>query len=169
MPKTNLVADRLSSCRAFREAPGGNEERAAFVEEVKGCALCLSWKGDHVASACPATQRGQPYKPCQKCGKKHHGLLHGTQNAYVNHKSRGKPKNPAKENSSQSSRPESAVLTISGEGTETYDRPPTESEIKTQDREGMNTMFLVEEVTVERLQDHGSPCVPRQWEQHDYD
>ena len=27
--------------------------------------------------------------------------------------------------------------------------PPTDSEIETQDREGMNTMFLVQEVTVQ--------------------
>ena len=64
-------------------------------------------------------------------------------------KSRKKPKNPAKGNPSKSSRPESAVLTVGGEGTESYDRPPTVSEIETQDREGMNTMFLVKDITVQ--------------------
>ena len=89
----------MSACKAFKDA--GIEERAAYVEEVKGCALCLNWKGDHNASNCPEKVKGQPYRPCKTCGKKHHWLLQGTENAYVNHKSRTKPNNPAKENPSK--------------------------------------------------------------------
>ena len=51
--RPGVGSTRLSSCKAFKDA--GAEERAAFVEEVKGCALCLCWKGDHRASNCPAT------------------------------------------------------------------------------------------------------------------
>ena len=92
--------------------PGGNKERAAFVEEVKGCTLSLGWKGDH---------GGQPYKPGQNCGKKHHGLLHGTYNAYINHKSRVRQNNLAKGKLSQSSDcPESVVLTVCGEWMDSY-------------------------------------------------
>merc|ERR1711888_65243 len=60
------------------------------------------------------------------------------------------PKNSAKKNSSQSSRPMSAVITIDVEGTKSINKPPTEDEIVIQDREGQNTMFLVEEVTVKK-------------------
>ena len=103
---------RLSSCKAFRDA--GAEERAAFIEKVKGCALCLNWKNDHKANNCPATTRGQPFEPCKEngCGKKHHRFLHGTQNAYVNHKSKKRSNNPINNESSQTSRPESAVMTV---------------------------------------------------------
>ena len=106
---------RLSSCKLFRDA--GAEERAAFVDEIKGCALCLCWKGNHRANNCPATTKGQPFEPCKEngCGKKHHRFLHGTQNTYVNHKSKGKSKHPVNNESSQTSRPESAVMTV-GEG-----------------------------------------------------
>ena len=91
------VSLRLSSCQAFKNL--GLEERAAYVEEIKGCALCLGWKGDHNAQNCPATfgRNNEPYKPChvQNCGKKHHSFLHGTTNAYVNHKSRNSPRTPS--------------------------------------------------------------------------
>ena len=60
------------------------------------------------------------------------------------------PKNVAKKKSSQSSRPKSAVITVDVEGTKSINKPPTEDEIVIQDREGMNTMFLVEEVTVKK-------------------
>ena len=111
-----VASTRLSSCKAFRDA--GPEERAAFIEGVKGCALCLCWKGDHKANNCPATVKGQPFEPCKEngCGKKHHRFLHGTQNTYVNHKSKKRSKNPVNE-SSKTSRPESAVMTV-GEGAE---------------------------------------------------
>ena len=90
------VSLRLSSCQAFKDL--GVEERAAYIEEIKGCALCLGWKGDHNAENCPATygRNNEPYKPChvQNCGKKHHSFLHGTTNAYVNQKSRKQSQEP---------------------------------------------------------------------------
>ena len=144
-----MGSTRLSSCEAFKDADV--EERAAFVEEVKGCALCLSWKGDHKADNCPATVRGQPFVPCKEigCGKKHHRFLHGASNAYVNHNNRKVPNNSVSNKPSQPSRPESAVLTVGTEGVESYYQPPTESELEVQDREGMNTMFLVQKIPVQ--------------------
>merc|ERR1711888_493815 len=138
---------RLSSCKAFRNA--GAEERAAFVDEIKGCALCLCWKGNHRANNCPATAKGQPFEPCKEngCGKKHHRFLHGTKNAYVNLKSRNKAKKTANTESSPTSRPVSAVMTVDA-SEEVNNQPPTESELEIQDREGMNTMFLVQRIPV---------------------
>ena len=146
--RPGVGSTRLSACKAFKDA--GAEERAAFVEEVKGCALCLDWKGDHKANNCPATARGQPFQPCNEngCGKKHHRFLHGTQIAYVNHKSKKRSNNAVNNESSLKSRPESAVMAVH-EGAELDNRPPTETELQIQDREGMNTMFLVQSVPVQ--------------------
>merc|ERR1711888_56703 len=133
--RPGTASTRLSSCKLFRDADA--EERAAFVDQIKGCALCLCWKGDHRANSCPVTAKGQPFKPCKEngCGKKHHRLLHGTKNAYVNLKSRDKPKKIANSESSLTSRPVSAVMTLD-ECEEVNNRPPTESELAIQDREG---------------------------------
>ena len=35
------------------------------------------------------------------------------------------------------------------EGAESYDQPPTKKQLEIQDREGMNTMFLVQNITVQ--------------------
>ena len=61
-----------------------------------------------------------------------------------------KPRKTVNKMSSKSSRPKSAVITVDVEGTTSINKPPTEDEIVIQDREGMNTMFLVEEVTVKK-------------------
>ena len=82
------------------------------------------------------------------CGKKHHRFLHGTQIAYVNHKSKKRSNNAVNNESSLKSRPESAVMAVH-EGAELDNRPPTETELQIQDREGMNTMFLVQSVPVQ--------------------
>merc|ERR1711891_58376 len=67
--RPGVGSTRLSSCKAFKDA--GVEERATFIEKVKGCALCLNWKNDHKASNCPATAKGKPFDPCNEngCGK----------------------------------------------------------------------------------------------------
>merc|ERR1712219_78391 len=113
-------------------------------------ALCLCWKGDHRASNCPATAKGQPFEACKEsgCGKKHHRFLHGTQNAYVNHKSRNKSNKSNKPANTESARPESAVMEVEA-SEELSDQPPTERELEVQEREGMNTMFLVQRVPVQ--------------------
>merc|ERR1711867_294194 len=138
---------RLSSCKAFRDA--GAEERAAFVDEIKGCALCLCWKGNHRANNCPATAKGQPFEPCKEngCGKKHHRFLHGTQNAYVNLKNRNMAKTLNKQ-SCPTNRPVSAVMDL-GSSEVSNNLPPTQSELDVQDREGKNTMFLVQSIPVQ--------------------
>ena len=138
---------RLSSCKLFRDA--GAEERAAFVDEIKGCALCLCWKGNHRANNCPATTKGQPFEPCKEngCGKKHHRFLHGTQNAYVNLKNRNMAKTVNKQ-SCPTNRPVSAVMDL-GSSEVSNNLPPTQSELDVQDREGMNTMFLVQSIPVQ--------------------
>ena len=53
-----------------------------------------------------------------------------------------------KKKPNQSSRPETAVLTVDAVESQSYKQPPTEDELEIQDREGMHTMFLVEEVIV---------------------
>ena len=107
----------------------------------------MCWKGDHRANNCPATAKGQPFEPCKEsgCGKKHHRFLHGTQNAWVNHKSRNKSNKPA---NTESARPESAVMAVEA-SEKLSNQPPTESELEVQDREGMNTMFLVQKIPVQ--------------------
>merc|ERR1711867_418021 len=109
-----------------------------------------SWtrlKGVPSANNCPATAKGQPFEPCKEsgCGKKHHRFLHGTQNAYLNHKSRNKSNKPAK---TESARPESAVMEVDA-SKELSDQPPTEQELEVQEGEGLNTMFLVQRVPVQ--------------------
>merc|ERR1711873_260490 len=48
--RDNKVASRLSACQAWKDQ--SLEDRAAFVEKVQGCALCLDWTGNHQASNC---------------------------------------------------------------------------------------------------------------------
>ena len=101
----NKVASRLTACQAFRDQ--SLEDRAAFVEKVRGCALCLDWTGNHQASNCSSQIQGQPYKPCKVdgCGKKHHRSLHGALNSYVNNKNAVVPRKVHKKKANKSSRP----------------------------------------------------------------
>ena len=93
------MASRLSACQHFKNQ--SLEDRAAFVEKIRGCALCLDWTGSHQATNCSSQIKGQPYKPCkvQGCGKKHHASLHGATNAYVNNKNRVVPRKAHKKKS----------------------------------------------------------------------
>merc|ERR1711867_110456 len=72
----------------------------------------------------------------------------GALNVYVNNKNTVVPKRVRKRKSRKSTRPESAVLKGEAVTAEIYKKPPTEDELEVQDREGMHTMFLVEEVVV---------------------
>jgi hypothetical protein len=64
--------------------------RAQLFEDIKGCALCLDWTGDHTRDNCKELIKGKPYRDCQEpvgtgvCGRKHHRLLHGATTKYVN-------------------------------------------------------------------------------------
>ena len=58
------------------------------------------------------------------------------------------PRKAHNKKSHQSNRPKTAVLTVNVVGSESYKKPLTEEELTIQDREGVNTMFLVEVVTV---------------------
>merc|ERR1712121_527160 len=109
----------------------------------------LCWKGNHRANNCPATAKGQPFERCKEngCGKKHHRFLHGTQNAYVNLKNRNMAKTVNKQ-SCPTNRPVSAVMDL-GSSEVSNNLPPTQSELDVQDREGMNTMFLVQSIPVQ--------------------
>merc|ERR1711895_275782 len=73
---------------------------------------------------------------------------HGTQNAYVNHKSRNKSNKSNKSANTESAHPESAVMEVEA-SEELSDQPPTERELEVQEREGMNTMFLVQRIPVQ--------------------
>merc|ERR1711873_275203 len=116
-----------------------------------GCALCLDWTGNHQASNCSSQVMGKPYGPCKVdgCGKKHNKLLHGALNVYVNNKNTVVPKKVRNKKSNKSTRPESAVLKGEAAEPKIYKQPPTEDELEVQDREGMHTMFLVEEVVMQ--------------------
>ena len=59
-------------------------------------------------------------------------MLHGTRNAYVNKKTRNRSKFIPK-----------AIIMVSKEEGDTFNRAPTEVDIAIQDREGMNTIFLM--------------------------
>ena len=81
---------RLSGCSTFRNL--GVSDRAALVEKVKGCALCLDFTGNHQRDHCPARGRdGQPFLNCNEmvngapCNKQHSWLLHGTTSKYSNY------------------------------------------------------------------------------------
>merc|ERR1711867_319844 len=50
LKRDNKVASRFSACQAWRDQ--SLEDCAAFVEKVRGCALCLDWTGNHQASNC---------------------------------------------------------------------------------------------------------------------
>merc|ERR1711951_345624 len=143
------VASRPSACQAWRDQ--SLEDRAAFVEKVRGCALCLDWTGNHQAFNCSSQIMGKPYGPCKVdgCGKKHHRSLHGAHNVYVNNKNTVVPKKVRRNKPNKSTRPESAVLKEDAAENENYKQPATEDELEVQDREGMHTMFLVEEVVVQ--------------------
>ena len=108
----------------------------------------MDWTGSHQSSNCSSKRQGQPFKPCkvQGCGKKYHDILHGSQNAYVNHKTRVKPKKVHNKMSYQSDHLKSAVVTVDAEGSESYSKPPTVDELMIQDTERINAMFLVEEI-----------------------
>ena len=112
------MASRFTACQSFRDQ--SLEDRAAFVEKIRGCALCLDWTGNHQATNCSSQIKGQPYKPCkvQGCGKKHHRSLHGALNAYVNNKNRVVPRKAHNKKPNQSNRPETAVLTADAVGSE---------------------------------------------------
>ena len=54
IPSTTRPASRLSSCKSYRQAPGGNEERATFVQKIDECVLSLGLKCDQKAANCTA-------------------------------------------------------------------------------------------------------------------
>ena len=80
--------NHLSVCDAFRDKSPA--ERAAIIEQTKGCALCLDWSVDHQAKACQAKGKFGKFKVCKLqvsgslCGKRHNHLLHGSSNSYCN-------------------------------------------------------------------------------------
>ena len=101
----NKVSTRLTRCQAFKDQ--SLEDRATFVEKVRGCALCLDWTGSHQASNCPSQSQGKPYGPCTMdgCGKKHNKLVHRAHNVYVNNKNTVVPKKVQRAKSNKSTRP----------------------------------------------------------------
>ena len=84
--KDIFYKSRLSACDIFKNK--SVEERAALVEQVGACALCLDWTGDHKRDKCDAKLAGQPFPRCDvttsnlQCGKPHNKLLHGTTRSY---------------------------------------------------------------------------------------
>ena len=77
---------RLSSCGTFRDM--SVNERGGGMEAAQACILCTDWT--HQRDKCDAKVNGQPWQGCvvkdsngQKCGKKHHNLLHGSTHKYL--------------------------------------------------------------------------------------
>ena len=130
-------------CRACQK-PGHFARNCPMRKTTVSKPALMSHSGKQASS-----QLKEAFPFCKKQGQDELTRCQRQPSAYINHKSRGKPRNPAKGNSNQSSCLESAVLTIIREGMDSYDQPPTEGEIETQDGEGMNTMFLIQEVTVQ--------------------
>ena len=84
-----MYKTRLSCCDTFRNLPVS--ERAAIVDRVKACQLCLEWTGGHQRDNCSATSKaGKPLSNCtvrvngSECGLKHNALLHGSSVKYCN-------------------------------------------------------------------------------------
>ena len=77
---------RLSSCEEFRNM--SIQERSTAMERAQACVRCTDWT--HKKSNCDAKFGNKPWQDCtvldgagKKCGKKHHNLLHGSNNAYI--------------------------------------------------------------------------------------
>ena len=77
---------RLSSCEEFRNM--SVQERSTAMEKAQACVRCTDWT--HKKSNCDAKFGNKPWQDCtvldgagKKCGKKHHNLLHGSNNAYI--------------------------------------------------------------------------------------
>jgi hypothetical protein len=83
-----LYRTRLGACHEFRSL--SLSDRAALVERVGGCALCLDFTGEHKRDACTALYRGAPMSKCDiesggvQCGQKHNSLLHGSTTRFCN-------------------------------------------------------------------------------------
>jgi hypothetical protein len=85
-----LYRTRLSVCLAFINMSVA--ARAALVEDVKGCAVCLDWTGSHTRQDCKETVNGKAYGSCKEasgssgtCGKQHHRMLHGSSAKFCNY------------------------------------------------------------------------------------
>lgn len=81
--------NRLSCCEAFTSK--SVNERAAIIQQARGCIPCLDWTGSHQVGACQAKGRqGRTFDPCKQlinwlpCGKRHNHLIHGMGNSYCN-------------------------------------------------------------------------------------
>ena len=64
------------------------QERSTAMEKAQACVRCTDWT--HKKSNCDAKFGNKPWQDCtvldgagKKCGKKHHNLLHGSNNAYI--------------------------------------------------------------------------------------
>ena len=85
MPSTKLGM----WCAAFMSL--SVNEKVALIEKVNGCAGCLDFTGRHQRDDCRATNKeGMPWTCSkevngQRCGKKHHIMLHGTTNNFANY------------------------------------------------------------------------------------
>jgi hypothetical protein len=86
--KKLLYKSRLGVCPVFLNL--SVSDRAAMVEAAGGCALCLSWTGDHKRDGCTEMKGGKPHELCNistggvTCGRKHSPLLHGSDARYCN-------------------------------------------------------------------------------------
>ena len=76
---------RLSSCEKFRDM--SINERGGVMESAQACVKCTDWT--HKKTDCDAKFGNKPWQTCtvkedgQKCGQKHHNLLHGSTHAYI--------------------------------------------------------------------------------------
>ena len=87
-------SSRLQDCGAFRAL--SHPQRARVIEELRGCATCLSWT--HLSPKCPLKEpknpspgtvslRCQEREGTRSCGRAHHRMLHGSNAVYASENS----------------------------------------------------------------------------------
>ena len=81
---------RLSCCDTFKAMSPA--DRAILIEQAEGCALCTDWTGSHTRDKCEENvAKDKRFSTCEvevggvQCGKRHHRLLHGTNNKFCNY------------------------------------------------------------------------------------
>lgn len=137
---------RFSNCEDFMDKTP--EEKAKVLEDVSGCVRCLDWTGGHQVDRCTASSFAVRQCTRQGCTKKHNPLLHNATNPYVNHMGKSLLRGGRQAQSVQ--RPLTAVVTVHLERGAEFDRPPTQSELAQQDLEAQHTMFLVDNIPVQK-------------------
>ena len=137
-----LNSTRLSSCSLFQTAKTA-DQRAKILQEAKGCIRCLDWTGQHQVEDCKASEK--TIEKCSECNLKHSAWVHHSSNPYTSHRTQGKIKDSIPDGNP---RPQSAVGTVDDDNAKQFILAPTTEQIRMQEVESANVMFLMERVKV---------------------